>query len=187
MFKLKVKQLSLVFGDFIFMLGALFLALTLRYLNVPEALEAHFWTFLPIFLGLLLAYYIAGYYDLKTLPYGNDFIQGLMKINIFLLAIAVGYFYIFPNQSLSPKTNLVLFIVIYSIIFVFWRRIFFSMLRGSLYQTNLAFIGYNKRIAEIIEDIKHNPQLGYKIKIKRVVKCGAHKPRVYRVCVDLQL
>lgn len=165
MFKLKVKQLSLVIGDFIFMLGALFLALTLRYLDVPEALEAHFWTFLPIFLGLLIAYYIAGYYDLKTLPYGNSFIQGLMKINVFLLAVAVGYFYVFPNQSLSPKTNLVLFIVIYSIIFVFWRRIFFSMLRGSLYKTNIAFIGYNKRIAEIIEDIKHNPQLGYKTKI----------------------
>jgi len=34
---------------------------------------------------------------------------------------------------------------------------------------------------------KYCKDLGYAIKIKKVVKCGPSKPRVYRVCVDLTL
>lgn len=32
---------------------------------------------------------------------------------------------------------------------------------------------------------KHCKELGYNVKVKKVVKCGPHKPRVYRICADL--
>jgi exopolysaccharide biosynthesis polyprenyl glycosylphosphotransferase len=163
MLKSKLKQITLLLGDIAFFYLALYIALYLRYLKHPNS---QLWlqnsrAFLGVFLIWILAFYIGSLYDLKRFAHRGRFLESYLKSLVIALTLSVVFFYLSPHQNISPKTNLVIFAGVFSILFLSWRFLFAYLLKNRLPKNNLAFIGYHPHLLELINEFKNNPHMGF--------------------------
>ncbi|MCD4761586.1 exopolysaccharide biosynthesis polyprenyl glycosylphosphotransferase, partial [bacterium] len=93
------------------------------------------------------------------------FFKLTLKSVIIAALLTVVLFYVNPNIDIAPKTNLIIFIVVFSLFFWLWRRIFNWSLNSYLPKDNIAFIGWNEKTRELIEALKAKPHLGFNIKL----------------------
>jgi lipopolysaccharide/colanic/teichoic acid biosynthesis glycosyltransferase len=166
MIKSKLKQIILLLGDIAIFYAALYLALYLRYLGAPhgELWEQNSAVFTWIFLVWILAFYIGGLYDLKNFTHKGRFVENYLQLLAISLVISIIFFYLFPYNNISPKTNLVIFAGVFSAIFLTWRFAFSYILKNRLPKNNLGVIGYHQHLGELIKEFKSNLHLGYDIK-----------------------
>lgn len=167
MLKGKLKQFCLLLGDILGLFGCLYLALAARYLQLPNygLFSYNLNVFIPIFALIVLTIYVSDFYDLKKSPLHPDFYRGFIKNIIIVGILSIIYLYLFPFENLSPKTNLAIFLGIFALFFIVWRRLFYLLLKTSIPKDNLAIIGYNDRVREIMAEIKSHPQLGYAVRL----------------------
>jgi exopolysaccharide biosynthesis polyprenyl glycosylphosphotransferase len=163
----KTKISFLFIGDVIALYLSLALALAIRYGSsfYYEFSNRHLIPFSIAFTVWLLVFYIAGLYDLQRLRNNMDFIRTLMlalAVNAFL---TITLFYLIPYFSIAPKTNLFLFLLIFGVTEVWWRRTFNirAAFRDGL--NKVLLFGNGDKVREIIEELKNKPQVGYEIKI----------------------
>jgi FlaA1/EpsC-like NDP-sugar epimerase len=121
----KVKVFLLFLGDAIMLYASLFAALFIRYQNAFyfEFVRDHALPFTVVFVLWLILFYIAGLYDLRRLRNNLDFIKTLFLTLVINAVIAVLLFYLIPAFGITPKTNLLIFIVIFAVVEIFWRRV----------------------------------------------------------------
>jgi lipopolysaccharide/colanic/teichoic acid biosynthesis glycosyltransferase len=114
--------LVLLLGDFVTMGGALFVTLLVRYQRIPEedVVREHLAPFLMLFCVWLLVFYIVGLYD-KYISLVRKSIPALvLKVQVFNILIAALFFFIVP-VGIEPKTNLVIYLIISSVLIALWR------------------------------------------------------------------
>lgn len=163
---IKLKQFLLLTIDIVLLVVSLHLALSIRYLSVPDA---EIWRqnlkfFLPVFILWILVFYINSLYDFRKIINQNKLLEQSTKSLMASFLIAIVFFYIIPNSAISPKTILVIFALTYYLLFLIWRLSFLMLNKNYLSNINIAIIGYNEIILKTIQSIKKNKQLGYTIK-----------------------
>jgi exopolysaccharide biosynthesis polyprenyl glycosylphosphotransferase len=144
---------------------ALFIALWLRYGENPaiKNWQINWSPFALIFIFWLIAFYISNLYDLHSAINNSLFFSRVAQSFAIGAIVAVVFFYIAPPHDITPKTNLAIFIIIFTILFVIWRQSFNSLLKSYLPRINLAIIGRNNLVEKIIAELKQRPQLGYSL------------------------
>jgi len=161
--KQNIRKISLVLGDIIFAYIALFYTVYLGFwpnfsFNI---LQQHLLPFSYLYLIWLILFYIFGLYDHNfTNPKENLF----SRLGICLstcLAIGVIFFYTIPLFGITPKTNLLINIVIFGSLIMVWRQIFYWLF-SSHFLKNIGFLGKNLWTDKIINEIKTHPQLGFR-------------------------
>ncbi|MFA6171607.1 MAG: sugar transferase [Patescibacteria group bacterium] len=174
----RFKKFVLLFGDILFLYLALYLALGLRYLALPteNIWQAHFAPFSFMFFGWVLIFYISGLYDLYAAVNSAQLYRKMFQSLGIASLLSVGFFYAMPAVGISPKRNLLLFIVIYVLVFILWRRIYNWLLKSQLPKNNLALIGLSNQAKELIGLFSARPQLGFEIKF--IVDGGAGQPGI---------
>jgi exopolysaccharide biosynthesis polyprenyl glycosylphosphotransferase len=162
----KIKQFFLLLVDCGLLFLSLYLALTLRYLETPSAemWSEHFRFFWPVFALWLLIIYINNLYDFRKFVNQGKLIEHSTQSVILSFLITIIFFYLIPKSNISPKTNLIIFSMVFYIFFLLWRLGFSLLNKKYLPTTNVAIIGYNEIIRKTIKLIKGNPQLGYDVK-----------------------
>lgn len=162
----KFKQTILLLGDIIVLYFSLYLTLCLRYLSIPDSQlwQDHFWPFSFVFLGWLIIFYIAGLYSLHIAVNNAKFIEITWKSLTVAALLSVAIFYIIPQNNITPKTNLLIYVFVFAILFIIWRRLFNRWLCSYLPKENIAIIGYNQQVKELLTQFKQKPQLGFAIK-----------------------
>ena len=120
----KLKPLLAAFGDLIILYGALILTLMVRYglTSYGDSFIVHLKPFSIIFIIWFLIFYLSDLYSNKffklNLAATRVFIIAIV-INLFLSVVA---FYAFESFfQLTPKTNLLIFGVIFGILDYLWR------------------------------------------------------------------
>ncbi len=161
----KFKKIILLIGDLFVLQLSLILTLIIRY---PQPQLNHHWQshwplFLPVFIIWLLIFYINDLYNLNWRVIGQQFLKSALSANIISTFIAVIYFYFKAKPEITPKTNLVIFSLIFFFIFVIWRYLGQKIFTSLLLQDNIALIGDNNKSQKIIEELKQNPGAAYKI------------------------
>ncbi|MCL5733949.1 MAG: exopolysaccharide biosynthesis polyprenyl glycosylphosphotransferase [Patescibacteria group bacterium] len=163
----KIRFWLLLLGDILMLYISLIAALFVRYdINFyDELIRYHLIPFSIIFAVWIIIFYIAGLYNPVKLRNNREFLKILffsMAVNAFL---SVSFFYLIPSFHIAPKTNLFLFIIIFSIIEFLWRRFYniYSVPGEAFYK--IALLGDSQTTQEINSFIKSNPQLGYEIKV----------------------
>ncbi len=124
MLRIKSKQIVLLVGDILVISLSLYLALFLRLLSIPteSSFMIHFNIFVPIFLVLLSFYFSFDFYDFDPLEVKLRQFSRLVNINIFVAIIGFVYFYLFSTSLVfAPKTILILYTIISTILMVMWR------------------------------------------------------------------
>lgn len=162
----KIKQIVLLGGDIFILYFALYLTLCLRYLSLPDELlwQIHFVPFTIIFFFWLIIFYITGLYSLHTAANNTKFFEITWKSLTISSLLAVAFFYLSPQTNIAPKTNLLIYVFVFAILFYGWRHLYNKLLHVYLPKENIAVIGYNQQVKELVEELEQKPQLGFNLK-----------------------
>lgn len=77
--------------------------------------------------------------------------------------VSIGFFYLIPYFGIAPKTNLLLFIAIFTILGFAGRYLFNSIVETKFKKIAIV-VGDNDQAKELAGFVNENPQLGYTIK-----------------------
>lgn len=124
MLKFKSKQVALLVGDTLIAALALFLALTLRFFDIPseDRFFIHLQLFVPMYAFLVIMYYSFDFYDFSFFQSKLRQLSRIINIHIFTALLGFGYFYLFASiNELTPKTVLILYTAIHIVLASVWR------------------------------------------------------------------
>jgi exopolysaccharide biosynthesis polyprenyl glycosylphosphotransferase len=175
----KVKAFLFLLADVAALYAGLFITLLIRYGSqfYTQFVDAHAAPFTILFIIWILVFYIAGLYDLRRLRNNLDFIKTLFLCLGINAALAVLLFYAIPVFGIAPKTNLLIFIAIFAVIEVFWRRFLNRVMAFGGAPNKVLIIGDGPIGAEVKKTIIEAPQLGYAIKAEMDEKTAYAAPR----------
>ncbi len=143
--------------------------LALRYGSgfYEQFLDVHAVPFTIVFILWIILFYVAGLYDLRRLHNNIDFLKTLTLAIVINATIAILLFYFVRSFGITPKTNLFIFLVIFAIIEVVWRRTANKFLASGEAPNRIVLVGDDSVADEIVATIAENPQFGYAI-VKRI-------------------
>ena len=161
----RFKVFVLLLGDVVALYASLFAALILRYGSAfyEEFLRAHVGPFTIIFVPWLIIFYIAGLYDLRRLRNNLDFLK-ILGVSIAVNAgIAILLFYLIPGLGIAPKTNLIIFIILFIVIETVWRQVVNRVTPLGEAPNTVILAGEGATADHVVREIEANYHLGYKI------------------------
>lgn len=135
----------------------------IRYRNdfSSALLVAHLAPFLILFVIWLAIFYILDLYDFSVI--GNQIVfYGRLGGALALLATTgIIFFYFARSPSITPKTNFLIYLLIFGTLFILWRHWFYYRLRKV--PRLLAIVGQNATTEKLKEEIAARPYLGYQL------------------------
>ncbi|MCA9359841.1 sugar transferase [Candidatus Kaiserbacteria bacterium] len=151
----------LVVGDIIVFNVALWLTLLVRYFEFPtmDRLDAHIPPFLTFTAVWLVIFFILGLYDKHTNLLKKLLVSRILyaqSINVFVAGIL---FFVIPF-GITPKTNLVLYLIISSILLTAWRLRVIPLLSPKQRHKAL-LIADGKEAVELADEINNNDRYNY--------------------------
>jgi len=160
-----LKKIILLGGDVLAMYFSLYLTLIIRYWGnyKPEIWSAHFWPFTIIFILWVIIFYISNLYSLNLAVNNLKFYQSSGKALAIAGLASLAFFYLIPQIGIAPKRNLFIYIIVFAVIFYVWRQFYNWSLKSYLPKINIGIVGYNNLVAEIINEFKLKPHLGYNL------------------------
>lgn len=159
------KQLLLAVGDIAALYAALFLTIRARYgADFDVSLLEHLFPMSVIFVVWLALFYIAGLYDLTRLRNNIEFIKTLWLTLAINGVIAALLFYLVPFFGITPRRNLFLLLIIFTIIETIWRRAANRTLAAQ-HAMHGVVLGDSETARELSQFIAERPHMGYRITI----------------------
>jgi len=149
----KFFKAVLILGDIFVIYVALFLALAVRNKNLAQHVNGFFYSFLVLYALWLIIIFILNLYDLHFFKKPIDFFFSLAIFSVLAFLFGVAYFYFRPQPNVTPKTILILDVLIFDILFVFWRYVFNLFLEAKDIKDKIVIIGNNLKLNEIMPRI----------------------------------
>src|SRR3989338_2366837 len=125
-------------------------------------LYEHIPPFSVLYLFWLIIFFIFGLYELNTIRTKDAFYAKIIGALFAALAIGLSFFYLFPISEVTPKTNLILNILIFAVLLFIWRSVFLALFSSRLI-TRLAVVGEQNQAQKLEKEISSRPYLGYKV------------------------
>ncbi len=156
------ELLILLIGDTVLFSLALWVSLFLRYLEIPtpEIFEQHLAPFTVMFCGWLLIFYIAGLYDKHTV-----FLKLLLRNRIITTQICnvtlAGFLFLVLPLGITPKTTLLIYVVVSSLLILWWRLHLFNLLSPRRLH-NALLIADGVEAEELIKEVNQNERYNYR-------------------------
>ena len=160
------KKTILFLGDLAILYGSLALAVLIRYKGglFSYRFLTHLAPFSFIFTGWLLIFYLNDLYKINAIRNKKDVARRLIPSVLIGLALSTVAFYLFGNFfKLTPKTNLIIFSVIFFVADYFWRSWLLKILSNE--RTAVAVFGTSPLLEKTINHLKNNPHIGYNIRL----------------------
>ncbi|MFH0891122.1 MAG: sugar transferase [Candidatus Liptonbacteria bacterium] len=161
-----MRVFLLLLGDLMVLYASLALTVLLRYGEAEwlTRLIPHLLPFSGVFAIWLIIFYIAGLYDFRKLRNRLDFFQVLSASLLINTLLAILFFYFTRASGITPKTNLVVFLVLFFILETLWRQWFNFVSRSLRPVSRVVLLGENSPNEELYRFLKENPQLGYEVR-----------------------
>lgn len=156
----KLYQALLFLGDSFFFIFAVYLAYALRnkdFYASFEDISLLTLAFSPIFLIVVLSYFIASLYEVPSLTTTIVRVKMILRLHAVALAFGLGLFYIFPLFGLTPKVILFLQIGIFTVLQVGWRVYVSHRIRTKKKRKAL-LVGQGAVCTELKQAVNDNPQ-----------------------------
>lgn len=158
----KKEAIVLFLGDLLIFIVSLWLTLFFRYLEIPsnEIWKVHLSSFSVLFLFWVSTFYISGLYKKHTLLLKNSLPKILFNTQISNIILAVLFFYFIPYFSITPKTNLFIYLVISFGLIYFWRLYLFNLITPIRVQ-NAILIASGKEMDELVHEVNNNKRYNF--------------------------
>ncbi len=158
-----IKKLLLLAGDVFILFAALGITLRLRYgadLFFSQW-QIHLLPFILVFALWIVILYISELYDIQKAKNNVHFYRQFFYALIISGAIAIGFFYVIPFFRIAPKTNLVIVLGLFAVLFTIWRMSFNHFIAPRLLRRRLLFVGRTNEVDELVKIFQNDSQLGY--------------------------
>lgn len=157
-----MKRFLLLIIDITAFYAGLYITLFIRYGgDLSRQMSLHLSPFTTILIIWLAVFYIANLYDLIYLKNNLAFsIRYWQAIGI-SAALSIIFFYLAPSAGITPKTNLLIFTVIFSALNFLVRLLFNQLITAQGLKNNTIIVGFNQQALDAADFIKANPQMGY--------------------------
>ena len=194
------KEAFILFcGDILFIVGALWFALFIRYASVPSEnlFLLHFYPFSFIFSIWVVVFFIAGLYEKHTLLLKTRLPALILNAQITNSVIAIAFFYLAPFFVITPKTNLFLILVTSFIALVIWRLYVVPFL-GFRKQQNALLVGSGREMKDLRDEVNNNKSYNITfitsldldkiegIDFKEEILDRVYSNEIYTVVIDLK-
>ncbi len=160
---IKFKQIILAAADLLLMQGALLVALMIRYktLDIGPYWSTHRVAFGIVFALWVIIFFINGLYDIRKAKNSIRFFQNLLISFIANFFVGLMFFYFVPAFRITPKTNLVLTVLLSIVLISLWRALFNHSLGPKLLRRTILFLGFHPRVEDLVTSFAKDPQLGF--------------------------
>ncbi len=149
----------LLAGDAFVFYVSLWVTLFLRYLSLPtgDILGPHLLPFTILFAVWILVYFIAGLYDRHTVLFKKRLPSVILRTQVINVALAALFFFLIPYFGITPKTILVIYLAVSSVLLLVWR-LYLSFMVGVRTPENAVMIGRGVEVDELVREINANPR-----------------------------
>jgi len=173
----KQESLILLVGDILLFLVALWITLLVRYAEVPsESLfYNHLIPFSFLFVLWVTVYFISGLYDKHTMLLRSRLSTIILNAQAINIIFAALFFFFVPYFGIAPKTNLILYLVISSLLVLVWRTSIFPR-AGFRKKQKAVLIGYRGEVRELIDEVNRNPRYNLEFVLIAEVDEGIDAP-----------
>lgn len=151
----------LFIGDIVVFILSLWLALFIRYWELPSvALFNDLLTpFSILFIIWCLVFFIAGLYEKHTTFFKSRLPFRVFNTQIFNSFLAVVFFYLVPYFGVTPKIILFIYIIISLTLIFLWRN-YGQKVFGLKVRENAIIIGRGKEMSLLLNEVNSNPRYG---------------------------
>lgn len=162
------SSLLLLAGDMAAFAVALYVTLALRYFTLPSpaALAPYLTPFGLLFALWLLVFYGAGLYGKQLALFPSrmpDTLLGAQLTNVVLAAI---FFFLIPTFGITPKTILVLYLVV-SLAFIFlWRLALYPRISVPRARERFVLTAAGPEAVALVAEVNGNPRYGIKLTLR---------------------
>lgn len=159
------EPLLLLFGDVLVFYVSLWLTLVLREFSFPsqEIWLRHAVPFSLLFLLSVVVYFIAGLYDQHTSLLRSKLPTLIAYSQIATVILAALFFFSVPYFGITPKTILVIFLAVSSVLVVFWRLVLTRYV-GVRRQTGALMLGKGREIEQLTRELHANDRYGLHVR-----------------------
>jgi len=165
----KATRINLLLaGDLTILLFSLWLTLLIRYGQKFDysLWQSHLAPFVVVIIFLLIVFYIEDLYELGTSKGRVHLLNRILQSLLIGCAFAFAFFYIGIDRlfTIKPQRVFLIYVIIAGILIYFWRLWFYKVARSPRIADGIIFIGYNKKVGEIIRQIQKRPELGFQVR-----------------------
>lgn len=155
------ELLILITGDIIIFILSIWLTLSLRYFGIPEydLLTAHFGPFLIMTAVWLCVFYVAGLYDKHTMLLKSLLFRRILNTQVVNMIFAALLFLVI-DFGIAPKTNLIIYMIISSLLIVGWRLYLFNYFSPKQ-RHRAILIADGPEAVELVDEINNNDRYNY--------------------------
>lgn len=159
----KFKILLLVLGDLAAAYVALAATLFIRYRGheIIEHWRRHVFPFTLIFVLWLAVLFIVGLYEFDSVHNRLDLLSRVSEALIASFLVSLAVFYFAADFRITPKTNLVITMLIFAALFIGWRILMMHAFSRPRFRLKMAFLGAAPEAPELCDTLNDNPHLGY--------------------------
>ena len=156
------KEATLLFvGDLIIFLASLWVTLAVRYAAFPsrDLFIDHVVPFSLLFAVWVVVFFVAGLYDKHTRLFRETLPSTILYAQLANITLAAVFFFFVPYFGITPKTNLIIYLVISFTLIVLWRLWLFDVLVrrfGGGYRNKAVLIGAGSEIEELKAEVNTN-------------------------------
>ena len=148
-------------ADCLILFISLYLALSLRYQHGLS--WSDFLSFMIPFVIVIVVsvaiFYSYGLYDKPTLRLIRELNKRIFTSQVLVTICATALFYSLPILGIAPKTILLLYVAISSILMSIWRRYAFSLVLHYRKQKSI-IIGSKETFHALVDELSRNPHIG---------------------------
>ncbi len=162
---MKNEPLLLLFGDILVLYVSLWVTLFLREFAVPsgDTWVRHAVPFTFLFVLSVIIYFIAGLYDQHTSLLRSKLPSLVAYSQITTVILAALFFFIVPYFGITPKTILLIFLAVSSILIMLWRLVLTKHV-GVRKQTGVLVLGEGVEIKQLTTELNANSRYGLDVK-----------------------
>lgn len=158
----RMRNLVLAFGDLAIFYVTLALVLLIRYggAGFEQNWALHQFPFSIVFLLWIVIFFVAGLYEIEMMIGSSGMRERLTRTMVVAGTVAVILFYIIPAFGITPKTNLVMHVILSTLLLLLWRALHGIILARSK-KIKTLFFGSSPEVEKLIEHLQSQPQLNY--------------------------
>jgi exopolysaccharide biosynthesis polyprenyl glycosylphosphotransferase len=150
------RKLYLLCGDVLVLLFSLLASLWLRDFDLTkQEVSDNLIPFLFLFVVWILVFFIAGLYEKETTLFKQKLFSLIIWSQLVNGALATLVFYFLPFLNTTPKTILLLLILISTFLLILWRE-YLSILFLGKKKMKAILIGAGDSFSELFSEIKNN-------------------------------
>lgn len=153
----KFRKIILLLGDLICFEFALWLGLSARHWRLVS--QSDFMRHLPLlsilFLIWIIVNYINNLYEIDQNPKNISFYRQIWEAAGIAFIVGIVYFYFAPIDNISPKTILLLNVVLGYGLVTIWRWLSFTSLLPNVPRKKILFVGKTKESQELNQILKN--------------------------------